>query len=191
MDSLWVRLGQILYDSECRITKAEKELKELVIPSVKTLNHLLSELKVRDSEKKPIITDLGAQESVYRRLGSITDQSPNTLVLDANKENLKIDIAGNDFTFSKNKGQTKEGKVYVYNTKQLHVEHKKQRNELELKRKLLISILKFRDAMQMMQGKVNLQSFLKAKSLNFTCREYLDGEIVLIIRLSEGNCQQV
>lgn len=186
-----MRLGQILYDSECRITKAEKELKELVIPSVKTLNHLLSELKVRDSEKKPIITDLGAQESVYRRLGSITDQSPNTLVLDANKENLKIDIAGNDFTFSKNKGQTKEGKVYVYNTKQLHVEHKKQRNELELKRKLLISILKFRDAMQMMQGKVNLQSLLKAKSLNFTCREYLDGEIVLIIRLSEGNCQQV
>ena len=166
-----MKLGQILYKNESRVLIAEKELKELVIPSVKSLNYLISILMMKDSEKKPITTDLGVQENVYKRLGSITDQSPNTLILDSNKENFKIDITGNDFTFSKNKGNAKEGKMYVYNINQLVTQNKKQKKELNYKRKVLISILRLRDAMEMMKGKLNIQNLLKAKSLNFTCIE--------------------
>jgi hypothetical protein len=149
---------------------------ELIIPSIKTLEHIVKLLQVKDSISNPLITDMGIQESVFRRLGSITDNSPNTLVMDSNKENvnrnkLKIDISGNEFKFSKLKNDKAiEGKLYVFNRNQLTPNDNKEADVLYLKRQILLGLLRFRDSMELTEGKVEVGKMLRAKSLNFKCK---------------------
>ena len=144
---------------------------QLIIPSIKTLEYVVKLLQVKESTHNPLITDMGVQEGIFRRLASITDNS-NTLVMDSNKENkLKINVSNNDFQFSKLK-DTKmiEGKMYVFNRNQLTPSNNKEADLLYLKRKVLLGLLRFRDSMELIEGTVDVGKMLRAKSLNFKCK---------------------
>ena len=177
MDKLWIKLGQILHQSESNTDRIKDQFTSVLIPSLKTLEYALGVLKWRDTNKNPLVNVVGPQESVYKRLGSITDNSQQTLVLD--KENrvqnhLKIDIRGSDFRFHKdmNTSEIIEGKMYVYNQNQVAGLDKQDMKTMVHKRKVLISILRFRDTLDLLQGDLNLKEMLRAKSLNFTCKIY-------------------
>lgn len=166
-----------------------------MIPSLRTLEFVLNVLKLKPSEKKPLTTDLGVQESVFRRLGSITDKSPLTLVMDGDGENnrgnkLKIDIIGGDFKFSRQQKSkdVSEGKLYVFNQNQLLIEDPKQAKDLVLRRRLLVSLLRFRDSMEMLQGSVSLNEMFRAKTLNFKCNVKWK---VSNFRFGEGDREEV
>lgn len=179
VDQIWIKLGQLLCKKNSRIEQIKGEMQAIVIPSLRTLEFVVNTLKLKISEKKPLTTDLGVQESVFRRLGSITDKSPHTLIMDEGKENkaanqLKIDIAGSDFKFSRPKmsDEVCEGKLYVFNQNRLLIENQEQAKDMILRRKILISLLRFRDSMEMLEGTVSTNEMFRAKSLNFKCKKH-------------------
>jgi hypothetical protein len=189
VDNHWVKLGLILQENDNESVKIKKELREMVIPSLRTLEHTVNILTWKDTSKKPLVTTLGAQEMVFRRLSSITENSQNTLLLDTDKENskgngMKIDIQGKDFRFGKVQDGSllSEGKMYVYNQNYLAGISPVDGFELVYKRKVLISILRFRDSLELLQGTVDVRDLLRAKSLNFKCKDFTWKLWVIILR---------
>jgi hypothetical protein len=88
-----------------------------------------------------------------------------------NQNKLKINISRNDFKFSKqkDKNQVIEGKLYVYNINDDSSGNKKEKETINMKKKVLLSLLRFRDSMQLIEGTVDVSKMLRAKSLNLKC----------------------